>query len=84
MTVSFALVVPLIAIVSVAILEFASASLDYHRAGEATLREREREQAEKIFASESAKDELDVSHKMLRQLEQSWYNYVQAGRFSGV
>lgn len=49
-----------------------------------TLREREREQAEKIFASESAKDELDVSHKMLRQLEQSWYNYVQAGRFSGI
>lgn len=38
MTVSFALVIPLIAIVSVAILEFASVSLDYHRAGEATRR----------------------------------------------
>jgi DNA-binding MarR family transcriptional regulator len=48
------------------------------------LREREREQAENLFASENAKDELAVSHKMLRQLEQSWYHYVQAGRFSGV
>jgi len=49
-----------------------------------TLREHEREQAEIIFASDSAKQELGVAHKMLRQLEQSWYNYVQAGRFSGV
>ena len=36
--VSFALLIPLIATVSVAILEFASVGLDYHRAGEATRR----------------------------------------------
>lgn len=36
--VSFAVFVPLIAVISIAILEFASASLDYHRAGEATRR----------------------------------------------
>jgi hypothetical protein len=38
MAVSFALVIPMIAAVSIAILEFASVSLDYHRAGEATRR----------------------------------------------
>jgi hypothetical protein len=37
-TASFAMLVPLIAMASVAILEFASVSLDYHRAGEATRR----------------------------------------------
>ena len=36
--VAFAIFVPLIVVVSIAILEFASASLDYHRAGEATRR----------------------------------------------
>ena len=36
--VAFALLIPFIAILSVAILEFAGASLDYHRAGEATRR----------------------------------------------
>jgi hypothetical protein len=38
MAVGFALVIPMIAAVSIAILEFASVSLDYHRAGEATRR----------------------------------------------
>jgi hypothetical protein len=37
-TAGFAMLVPLIAMASVAILEFASVSLDYHRAGEATRR----------------------------------------------
>ncbi len=46
--------------------------------------ERERQQAENIFSSDSAQSDLDVAHTMLRQLEQSWYDYVQAGRFSGV
>ncbi len=50
----------------------------------AALRQREGQQAEKIFASEAAQSELDTAHKMLRQLEQSWYNYVQAGHFSGL
>ena len=38
MTVSFAIFVPVLIVVSVAILEFASVGLDYHRAGEATRR----------------------------------------------
>ncbi|MDP6475101.1 MAG: MarR family winged helix-turn-helix transcriptional regulator [Alphaproteobacteria bacterium] len=50
----------------------------------AALRERERGQAEEIFSSEAAQSDLDTAHTMLRRLEQSWYNYVQAGHFSGT
>jgi Flp pilus assembly protein TadG len=38
MAVSFAIFVPILVLISVAILEFASVGLDYHRAGEATRR----------------------------------------------
>jgi DNA-binding MarR family transcriptional regulator len=50
----------------------------------AALRERERDQAEKIFSSEAARGDLDTAHTMLRQLEQTWYNYVRVGRFDGI
>ena len=50
----------------------------------ADLRQRERQQAEKLFSGEAAQSNLDVAHTMLRQLEQSWYNYVQVGRSSSV
>ncbi len=49
-----------------------------------TLRDRERAQAEKIFCNENSRRDLDNAHTMLRQLEQSWYNYVQAGRFNDI
>jgi DNA-binding MarR family transcriptional regulator len=49
-----------------------------------TLRDCERRHAETIFGDEGARRDLDTAHTMLRRLEQSWFNYVQAGRFSGV
>ncbi len=49
-----------------------------------TLRDRERQQAEILFSGEAAQRDLDVAHTMLRRLEQSWYNYVQAGRFIDI
>lgn len=50
----------------------------------AALRERERHQVKILFSSEAAQSSLDIAHTMLRQLEQGWYNYIQAGRFSGI
>ena len=55
MVVSFALLIPLVAVVSMAILEFASAGLDYHRAGMAL--------ADKRRQLEDNNDAADAAHK---------------------